>query len=343
MRAAFAVFVLGLVAIAAGAIAGTIAAIGDAADLHNPVIPGGARVAGIDVGGRPLSEAADRIRQRFGARLRSPIHVRAAGHTRTLTTRSIDLRFDALRSARRANIAARQAHARGDDPASANVLPWVSYSHAMVDRFVQRLARLVRRRPRSARLRLAVTKVAIVRGRAGWGIDRAKLRARIERALVRPGEPRTLRAKRRRVPPAVTRADVLRRHPVIVTADRHGFRLRVFRRGQRVASYHVAVGMPGHPTPRGRFRITSKAKNPAWSAPDKAWAGAYRNEVVEGGARENPLKARWLGIVDGVGIHGTNATWSLGHAASHGCIRMTVPAVKRVYRLVPVGATVLIK
>jgi lipoprotein-anchoring transpeptidase ErfK/SrfK len=101
--------------------------------------------------------------------------------------------------------------------------------------------------------------------------------------------------------------------------------------------------MPGHRTPRGRFRIANKAKNPVWSAPDSAWAGAYRNEVVAGGAPDNPLKARWLGIVDGVGIHGTDARWSLGRAASHGCIRMSVPAVKRVFRLVPVGATVLIK
>jgi lipoprotein-anchoring transpeptidase ErfK/SrfK len=136
---------------------------------------------------------------------------------------------------------------------------------------------------------------------------------------------------------------VLRRNRVVVTVHRRRFRLRVFRRGRRVASYPVAVGMPGHRTPRGRFRIANKAKNPAWSAPAKAWAGAYRDEVVEGGAPHNPLKARWLGIVDGVGIHGTDVTWSLGHAASHGCIRMAVPAVKRVYQLVPVGATVLIK
>lgn len=53
--------------------------------------------------------------------------------------------------------------------------------------------------------------------------------------------------------------------------------------------------------------------------------------------------ARWLGIVEGVGIHGRATTGSLGQAASHGCIRMSVPAVKRVYRLVPVGARVLIK
>jgi lipoprotein-anchoring transpeptidase ErfK/SrfK len=65
--------------------------------------------------------------------------------------------------------------------------------------------------------------------------------------------------------------------------------------------------------------------------------------VVPGGTPENPLKARWLGIVNGVGIHGTDATWTLGRAASHGCIRMSVPAVKALYARVPVGALVMIK
>ena len=101
--------------------------------------------------------------------------------------------------------------------------------------------------------------------------------------------------------------------------------------------------MPGHATPTGRYQIANRAVDPAWTAPDKPWAGAYRNEVVAGGSAENPLKARWLGIVNGVGIHGTDATWSLGTAASHGCIRMSVPAVKALYPRLPVGALVMIK
>ena len=64
---------------------------------------------------------------------------------------------------------------------------------------------------------------------------------------------------------------------------------------------------------------------------------------MAGGSAENPLKARWLGIVDGVGIHGTDAIGSLGTRASHGCIRMAVPDVKRLYERVPVGALVMIK
>ncbi len=64
--------------------------------------------------------------------------------------------------------------------------------------------------------------------------------------------------------------------------------------------------------------------------------------VVPGGVPENPLKARWLGIYDGAGIHGTDQTYSLGSAASHGCIRMAIPDVIELYDQVPVGAPIYI-
>ena len=50
-----------------------------------------------------------------------------------------------------------------------------------------------------------------------------------------------------------------------------------------------------------------------------------------------------MGIVNGVGIHGTGQEYSIGSAASHGCIRMRVADVKRLYPLVPVGTTIVIR
>ena len=179
--------------------------------------------------------------------------------------------------------------------------------------------------------------------RDGLSLDRAAARAQIEAAIADPAGPRIIRVKLDHDEPDVTRADIARRYPAVVTVHRRGFQLRLFKDLERVATYPVAVGMPGHVTPTGRYEIANKAVDPAWSAPDRPWAGAYRNEVVAGGSAENPLKARWLGIVDGVGIHGTDATWSLGTAASHGCIRMSVAGVKALYPRVPVGALVMIK
>jgi lipoprotein-anchoring transpeptidase ErfK/SrfK len=64
--------------------------------------------------------------------------------------------------------------------------------------------------------------------------------------------------------------------------------------------------------------------------------------VIPGGTPENPLKARWLGIFDGAGIHGTTETGSIGSAASHGCVRMLIPDVIELYDQVPVGAPIYI-
>jgi lipoprotein-anchoring transpeptidase ErfK/SrfK len=82
--------------------------------------------------------------------------------------------------------------------------------------------------------------------------------------------------------------------------------------------------------------------NPAWHVPNSAWAGDLAGTVIPGGVPENPLKARWMGIFDGAGIHGTDATGSIGSAASHGCIRMLIPDVIELYDQVDVGAPVYI-
>ena len=44
-----------------------------------------------------------------------------------------------------------------------------------------------------------------------------------------------------------------------------------------------------------------------------------------------------MGIFDGAGIHGTDDVGSLGSAASHGCVRMSVPDVIELYDKVDVG------
>jgi lipoprotein-anchoring transpeptidase ErfK/SrfK len=71
---------------------------------------------------------------------------------------------------------------------------------------------------------------------------------------------------------------------------------------------------------------------------------ADRGKVVPGGSPENPLKARWLGIFDGAGIHGIDPSeyGTIGHAASHGCVRMRIPDVIDLYPRVAVGTPIYI-
>ena len=44
-----------------------------------------------------------------------------------------------------------------------------------------------------------------------------------------------------------------------------------------------------------------------------------------------------MAIYEGAGIHGTEETYSLGSAASHGCVRMAIPDVEELYDRVEVG------
>jgi lipoprotein-anchoring transpeptidase ErfK/SrfK len=81
--------------------------------------------------------------------------------------------------------------------------------------------------------------------------------------------------------------------------------------------------------------------NPSWHVPNSSWAGSLAGRVIPPGPQD-PLKARWIGIVDGAGIHGTDDIGSLGSSASHGCIRMAIPDVIELFERTPYGSKIFI-
>jgi len=97
--------------------------------------------------------------------------------------------------------------------------------------------------------------------------------------------------------------------------------LTVYRGGEVVKVYDIAVGTGKHPTPVGSYSIHKIVWNPAWIPPDRAWA---RDKVPQGpGDPENPMRVVKIFFHEpDFFIHGTDATGSLGTAASHGCLRM---------------------
>jgi len=89
------------------------------------------------------------------------------------------------------------------------------------------------------------------------------------------------------------------------------------------------------------YRINDREVNPSWHVPKSAWAGALAGRTIPPGPSD-PIKARWLGFWNGAGIHGTDETWSIGHAVSHGCVRMTIADVEQLYPLVPLGTPIYV-
>ena len=301
-----------------------------------PVIPPGATAAGLDVGGLTLSAAAEKLEAAFGARLALPVQVRVARYRRALRPQAVEFAFDAPRTALR-------AYKRSSRDGPVDVPLAVTYDWEKIREFARAVDRRTHVRPRNARVRIALRRVKLRRAKMGRSVDAGALVVALRARLGDPNARRTFRFWRGRVYPLLSSRELRRRHRTVITIDRSSFRLRLFKSLRYDRRYGIAVGAPGYSTPAGLFSIRNKAVNPAWSAPDSPWAGAYRNETVPGGSLENPLKARWLGIVGGVGIHGTAAEYSIGTRASHGCIRMRVADVIDLYPRVPVGTPVLIR
>ena len=98
--------------------------------------------------------------------------------------------------------------------------------------------------------------------------------------------------------------------------------------GKVVKIYSVAVGKSSTPSPAGKFHIASHVVNPTYS---------HDGKVVRPGPA-NPVGTRWMSLgYQGYGLHGTNHPESIGHAASHGCIRMRNHDVEELFERVQVG------
>lgn len=126
-----------------------------------------------------------------------------------------------------------------------------------------------------------------------------------------------------------------------IVVDLGDLQLYLYRDGQLVKSYPVAVGQPKYPTPTGSYVVTSMQMNPTWLPPDSDWAKDAK--PIPPGI-DNPLGTRWIGTsAPGVGIHGTPDDSSIGTYASHGCIRMHIYDVEDLYSRVVIGLPVIIR
>ncbi|CAB4876394.1 unannotated protein [freshwater metagenome] len=309
-------------------------------------VPDGVSVASVELGGLTLDEATARLGAELAPRFSAPVVIRAAGRRFVLQAARARVRFDAAATARRALTATHSdvtPQVGGAGGAGIVLLPTVRHARLAVRAFAAQIAARVGREPRNAELILGVRRQRVRRARLGVQVDSRRLAAAIDQVLDDPTAPRFVEQRVKRTRPAVNANDIRAANRTIITVSKRDFTLRLFQDLKLRKSYRVAVGQPIYPTPNGTFRISDKQIDPVWSVPNSPWAGELGGSRVAGGSASNPLKARWMGIVNGVGIHGTGDDWSIGSAASHGCIRMHVWDVKDLYPRVPVGTIVLIR
>jgi lipoprotein-anchoring transpeptidase ErfK/SrfK len=314
----------------------------------NEIAPG-VKVAGIPLEGLSPDEARARLERQILQPLERPVVVHHADKTWKLGPREARLRADlgamvdeALARSRSGNLFARSWRSLTGKRLHDDLQPTVQYSDAAVIRLIDKVRHSIERPAKDARVKISGAGVSTVPGVEGLAISASQLHRQIGAAITSTTAPRTFVAHTRHTQPKVTTSDLKRKYDTVIIVNRGQFRLRLFKELKPSQTFGIAVGQVGLETPAGQYTIANKAINPAWHVPDSAWAGKLAGKVIAGDDPSNPIKARWLGIFDGVGIHGTSDDASIGHNASHGCIRMHIPDVEKLYDEVPVGSAVYI-
>jgi lipoprotein-anchoring transpeptidase ErfK/SrfK len=122
-----------------------------------------------------------------------------------------------------------------------------------------------------------------------------------------------------------------------VTINKSTRILTVYIEDEVFKKFPIAVGSRIALTPSGKFTFVSRGVNPRWG-------GGGHSEPIAGGAPNNPLGKRWIGISKNggsrYGVHGNASPNSIGTNASNGCIRMINNDVVVLYDYIKIGTPV---
>jgi len=311
-------------------------------------IADGITVAGVDVGGMDEAEAVAAVQRQLLAPLHHPLKVSFDGDSWSLAGRKLKLRADveeavakAIDESQSGGFPGRLVRYVSGGEVDKGISADVSYSKPAINRFVRHVAGEINREPRNADVEPSADSLNVVSGHDGRKLRDNLLTKDLEASVLNAGGAHAVVAHVHSVKPEITRSEVATEYPSYLTLDRSTFTLRLWKHLKLAKSYTVAVGMEGLETPEGLYEIQEKEENPVWHVPDSAWAGDLAGQTIPPGPAD-PIKARWMAIYEGAGIHGTEETESLGTAGSHGCIRMAIPDVIELYDQVEVGTPIYI-
>jgi L,D-transpeptidase ErfK/SrfK len=108
--------------------------------------------------------------------------------------------------------------------------------------------------------------------------------------------------------------------------------------------YPTSVPLSEDLTRRGKTGVVQKVVNPPWRpTPAMRERNPEWPEMVEGGAKDNPLgtRALYLGWTY-YRIHGTHDTRKIGRKSSNGCIGLYNEHVEELFEMAQVGTQVLL-
>jgi lipoprotein-anchoring transpeptidase ErfK/SrfK len=317
-------------------------------DSQKGKIADGVTIGGVDVGGMDAAEAKQALRVELLAPLRHSIRVGYDGRSWDLPGKTLHVHANldsavekAMAESRDGGLPGRLVRYVSGGSVDEQVPADITYSRPAINRFVSRVADAVDREAQDATVAATGDSLNMVPAENGRKLRDVLLTRQLNAAVLNASADHTIAARTHATKPKVTTKEVAAAYPTYLTLDRATFTLRFWKNLKLAKTYTVAVGQEGLETPEGLYAIQEKEENPSWHVPNSAWAGDLAGQVIPPGP-EDPIKARWMGIFEGAGIHGTEETWSLGSAASHGCVRMSIPDVEELYDLVEVGTPIYI-
>jgi lipoprotein-anchoring transpeptidase ErfK/SrfK len=331
-----------LVMLAALGAAGVAYATYDYSERFEGRILPGTVVAGVDISGMKPRAALQAVRAEISPELTRQVKVRYRDRTWSLTPRKLGARSNAAEvvnaavgaSANQTFMDKVRMRVLGEELAFERPVSF-TYPRAGVRGFIEALSSRLNLEPRDASLDYSSGWVEIRQDRAGREVNSAKGRARLMRAL-RQGAPKVT------LPVRVIEPEVTAEAYDQVLLVRIGEnRLYLYQDGEITHSWSVATGQPEYMTPTGVYEITEKRYLPTWINPaPTTWGADLPREIPPG--PDNPLGVRALNwSAPAIRFHGTEATYSLGYNASHGCVRLSNAEVVQLYDLVDVGTPIV--
>jgi hypothetical protein len=308
----------------------------------------GVTVNGIDIGGLREDAARERLTQELANPLQRPVSITFKKRDFTLTPEEANVAVDvdatvdeAIRASRDGNILSRTVRGLTGGSVDEVLDIAVTYDRTAVRDLVKTVNKKLSREPVDADVQISAAGVSTVGSETGREIAARKLRHSIKRQLTSISGDRTVTVKAHKIQPKITTDELAEKYPSIMVVNRAANQLSLYENLKLSKTYTVATGAPGYPTPSGQFTIQNKQVDPYWNVPQSDWAGSLAGQSIPPGP-SNPLKARWMGIYNGAGIHGTDSVYSLGSNASHGCVRMAITDVIDLYDRVDVGTPIYI-
>jgi lipoprotein-anchoring transpeptidase ErfK/SrfK len=306
----------------------------------------GVTIGGVDVGGLNEEEATALVRRKLLAPLKGSLRVTFRDRSWELPGEKLKIRAnvdaaveEAIEDSQDGGLPGRLVRYVSGGEVDESIRPGVTYFEPAINRFVREIAEDVNREPQNADVEPSGASLNVVAGKDGLKVRDNLLEKELKAAVLNANAPDTIVAKAHSIAPETTKEEVASQYPSYLTLDRSTFTLRLWKNLKLAKTYTVAVGAEGFATPEGLYQIESMEENPVWNVPESDWAGSLAGQTIPPGP-ENPIKARWMGIFEGAGIHGTEETSSLGSAASHGCVRMAIPDVEELYDEVEIGTPI---